>query len=261
MNEYSDLNVNGMLTAKLFLEILPNINDHIFVSEKLAIVFGRSFVVSGSMIYNVTDFLTLRPIGTIKDMGICVMKVLISTSYRSLTDLNRNYFDTRFKAAIKTLLNVPADIVKTVIEQNRIDTSRLDNEPLNIHFKNGFWSLEQNKFCERTNSLEHLVTKFINYEFAYPLGAEQTEIDEAAKSVCFLFSSTEAFLYFHYCIGCALMNTPLRNLIVLLGTGRNGKSTFISMLSSVFECYTIALDSEALDFGKICIHLFFIYSN
>lgn len=182
-------------------------------------------------------------------------------------------------------MNVPTAIAKAVIGQNRIDPLKLDNEPLNIHFQNGYWSMELDKFCERLDPFEHLVTKCIRYDFdveteimdevsaalisAAKVSEEELkelvkkeikkQVNKKESSICSLFSSPAAFNYFRYCMGCSLMNTPLNNFIVFLGTGKNGKSTFTAILSAVFDCYAIALDSDALDTGELFLLQLFYY--
>jgi hypothetical protein len=163
------------------------------------------------------------------------------------------YFKTVYGKELAKIMKPSAGIIKGVINRSTVDSSNLDNEPMNIHFRNGYWSFADHSFKPRMHI--HLVTNYINYDFVCPAELDAKKWDEATvakfnQAYCnlsFPFSSKEAFEYFNYVVASSLLNRPLNNFIALLGNGKNGKTTLTKLLKRVFECYCAEIGVKALD--------------
>ena len=127
----------------------------------------------------------------------------------------------------------------------KLDRSVLNNEPLHIHFFNGYWSFEDNSFHNRYDV--HYITNVISYELEDNLQHDTAALNEVHKFLSVPFSSQDAFSFLVNGIALCLKNIPAHNFFVLLGSGGNGKTTFTSILKTVFEQYCVALPSVCLD--------------
>ena len=153
------------------------------------------------------------------------------------------YIKAFFKDRVQKFIKPSASIMKSIVNRSKISLLALNNEPLNIHFLNGYWSLEDHTFHNRTEV--HYMTKIINYDLDENNNEDLLNSVNAALSL--LFSSQEALRYFVHSIALSLKNIPTNNFLVLLGPGSNGKTAFTSILRAVFECYCVSLPSACLD--------------
>ena len=121
----------------------------------------------------------------------------------------------------------------------------MNNEPNYIHFLNGYWSFVDNNFHIRSDV--HYVTKVISYNLDIDLQHDTVTIDGISRALALPFSSLDAFNYFVHGITLSMKNIPANNFFILLGKGGNGKTTFTSILRTVFEHYCVCLPSTCLD--------------
>lgn len=135
--------------------------------------------------------------------------------------------------------------IKSIINRSKIEETLLNNEPSNIHFRNGYWSFEDNQFHPRTDV--HYITQVINYDLQEDILYDVERLNDVRRCLSIPFSSLDAFDYFCYSVVLSMKNIPANNFYVLLGPGGNGKSSFTSILRVVFEHYCVCLPSACLD--------------
>ena len=163
-----------------------------------------------------------------------------------LSHKDTTYFRKTYSKASEKFFKPSTTVVKEIIQRSKISRSVIDNEPLNIHFLNGYWSFTDNKFHVRSDV--HYVTKVIGYNLDLDLLQHNTvTIDDISRALALPFSSSNAFNYFVYGVALSMKNIPANNFFVLLGKGGNGKTTFTSILRTVFEHYCVCLPSVSLD--------------
>ena len=155
------------------------------------------------------------------------------------------YMKRTYTKALETFFRPSQIVIKTIILRCKLDQSLLNNEPLHIHFYNGYWSFEDNAFHNRYDV--HYITEVISYDLDDNIQHDIEALNNVQRFLSMTFSSQDAFNYFIYGIALCLKNTPANNFYVLLGKGGNGKTTFITVLKTVFECYCVSLPSVCLD--------------
>ena len=134
--------------------------------------------------------------------------------------------------------------MKEIIMRSKISNTVINNEPLNIHFLNGYWSFSDNSFHTRDDV--HYVTKVIGYD----LQVDQCDdliLNNVYRWLAIPFSSDAALDYFIHGVALCMKNIPANNFYVLLGSGGNGKTSFMNILRVVFEHYCVSLPSVCLD--------------
>ena len=155
------------------------------------------------------------------------------------------YLSRTYSKAVDTFFRPSQTAIKEIILRCKLDQSLLDNEPLHIHFLNGYWSFIDNAFHDRSDV--HYITAVISYDLNESIQHDMTALNEVKQFLSITFSSQDAFNYFVYGIALCLKNIPMNNFFVLLGKGGNGKTTFTTILKTVFERYCVALPSVCLD--------------
>eukprot|EP01006_Ploeotia_vitrea_P001627 TRINITY_DN105262_c0_g1_i1.p1 TRINITY_DN105262_c0_g1~~TRINITY_DN105262_c0_g1_i1.p1 ORF type:complete len:554 (-),score=-32.91 TRINITY_DN105262_c0_g1_i1:3-1664(-) len=225
------------------LLLLRNKDDLNYLAEQIAKTFMESFIIVDKVVYNrCISTNTLVRIGTVNTEGVCVLKQMMYESIKLIPSNNFDYFKRHFSDGVKKLLNLPSSVMKDVFIRCSVDASELNNNPLLIHFANGYWDLNDHMFKER-NEL-HYVTSYINYDFDKNILYNENLVDDMYNQLCNYFTSKDSFDYFIYIVACSLLNDPLHNIIVLLGKGNNGKSTFQKLLQETFNTLTVQLTSN-----------------
>ena len=162
-----------------------------------------------------------------------------------LSHKDTTYFRKTYTKASEKFFKPSTTVIKEIIQRSKISRSVIDNEPLNIHFLNGYWSFADNSFHVRSDV--HYVTKVIGYNLDIDLQHDTVTMDGISRSLALPFPSPDALNYFVYGVALSMKNIPANNFFVLLGKGGNGKTTFTSILRTVFEHYCVCLPSVCLD--------------
>jgi putative DNA primase/helicase len=121
------------------------------------------------------------------------------------------------------------ETVKYILNYLYEDAVPFNTNPYSVVFKNGILDLSTNVFEETTPS--HLESIQINCSYIQPIQQHKT-VDEFFRTATNGNKDTEQLLY--EAIGYAMLKTnELQLAFMLVGSGRNGKSTYLDLVKAV----------------------------
>lgn len=128
------------------------------------------------------------------------------------------------------------------------DKIKFDNYFNQIHFKNGYYNFEHNKFFPRHRG-EHYITNCINYDYMKSNSFDERKIYKMLKKIYPKADILDAMLSI---IGSALTGQAIRGsyILFLIGNASAGKSTILDMTKSTVECYLKQIKPDTFVEGK-----------
>jgi hypothetical protein len=164
-----------------------------------------------------------------------------------LTVDQKAYFEFNLNKNFRMLKNPSKNIASSIITTLKLDSDEkkvvLDNDECNIHFKNGYWSFNDELF--HTREQLHYVSHHIDFDLKINFTRDAYDDVEAWLSQS--FPDVEAFRFFVREICMSLKRIPTQHFLILLGNGANGKTFFMNVLKSVFQRYFVSLPSSTLN--------------
>ena len=138
------------------------------------------------------------------------------------------------------------ETIKYITDYLETESVDFNSEPLNIVFKNGILNLSTMEF--EPMSPEHLESIRINAN--YDPDAHSDTADEFFHNITCGDESTQTLLY--ESIGYAMLKTvELQKSFMMTGSGKNGKSTFIDLVTTLLgedNCASLSLKDMANNF-------------
>ncbi len=174
----------------------------------------------------------------------------IGTSYKKLTERQQKDLRTRhdncFKIFSNASINTYLPQLKTDLTNNKIDFS--DPQIMQIHFKNGYYDFETNKFTKRVHG-KHFINIFIDRNYEEPSKEDKENILKKIKQI---YPNEADKHYLLMILGIAItgMACSEQTMLFLLGLGSSGKSTIMEMCKlALNEDYVFCLPKETFTKG------------
>jgi hypothetical protein len=216
----------------------------------------KSFlIIVKSDIYEITDnIIYLKLHGDINDKIITFLSKYISDSvkhiYTTENDKIHDLKDNRPKDFNALFQN---SFLKSILPQ--LKNHLTDNDIIfnvyshQIHFKNGYMDLKENKFKERVLN-KNFITKYINRDY-HASSKEQRDFikNNYLKKIYTVKEDREIILNI---MGTAFAGLAQQEqkMTFLLGKGSSGKSTIINFSEASFGCYFKELDDNTFKEGN-----------
>ena len=117
-----------------------------------------------------------------------------------------------------------------------------------IHFINGYFNFETNKFYPRHLG-EHFITRCVGYEYKKSNPFDEKKVYQQLKKI---YTKSEVLDVMLDVLGSALTGQAIRGsyILFLLGKAAAGKSTILEMTKSAVECYVKQIKPDTFAEGK-----------
>lgn len=98
-----------------FIDMLDKINNVSVVTETIAEVFRRSYVVTDKVVYNINQSMYLTPVMKTSENVQCLIRTLIDKSFENIRDAKfEAYIEKNFQKEMNALYKCSKDLFKDV---------------------------------------------------------------------------------------------------------------------------------------------------
>jgi phage/plasmid-associated DNA primase len=237
---YEDLEI-------LITNVVPN-NRAKVVSSKL----NNVCFINNKRLYVMQKNITFRYTESIESYLITFCTQLISESFANLPNESKELMSLKYnKKALKYSDMFKNSHVKSYKEQLismleiHGNMEKFDYTPREIHFNNGYIDLNDLTLKQRVKG-QHFITKYINYEYVQSTDENKNKINKIIDMIYPVKEDRECILML---LGSALSGESCKNqdMIFLLGSGESGKSTMMSIMGIILQCYFQELKSDTFE--------------
>lgn len=182
-----------------------------------------------------------------EDMKMSLLKRITLFLQKSFQNLSKNIQELLQMKYPKTLFShfknqAVEKYYPQMYDALKVDDIKFDFTLCEIHFKNGYMDLKENKFKQRDVN-KHYITQCINRDYKPSTKAQQEEILSHIKKI---YPRDEDLKCILLILGSALSGKSNidQETLFLLGTGSSGKSFILSLTKEAIDCYFKELQND-----------------
>jgi hypothetical protein len=233
----------------LNLSELKILSRSLHPTEKAAVIhshFKNRIIIKNEQIYTYDDALNVYTVDRFKEKSLIIrMSVLIDTSYKSLTSEEREELkEGHEKTYPKIFKNDDISTYSPQLMELLSDKNiAFDTYKCQVHFKNGYYDLNDNAFKQREHG-KHFITRYIDRNYT-----KSNRIDrEKVKSILSkIITNKDDLKTILLTFGSALSGLSIedQDILILIGKGSAGKSTMLIMTKYAMPVYFKELKDDA----------------
>lgn len=201
--------------------------------------------INKGMIYFLESNITYShlPLTVGKSKLVTIITSYIQKSFQSLSKSKQKKLKSKYDKFYKIFLNADVsqyyDQIITVLEGKKIV---FDTTPYEIHFNNGYYDLQHNKFKQRELH-KHYVTQYIQRDY---VKSSEDERDKMMEHIRKIYPDNEDMNCILLTLGSALSGKSNvdQDTLFLLGVASAGKSFIMELSQKTFECYFKELKND-----------------
>jgi hypothetical protein len=120
--------------------------------------------------------------------------------------------------------------------------------PQEIHFQNGYIDVNKNKFYQRND--KHYITSYIKRDYKPSTEEERNEYFDLVINKIITNKQDRDLILTLISIGLSWKATSLQQSLFFVGMGSSGKSSLMTDLKNVLDCYFVELKSDSFSNSK-----------
>ena len=245
----NDITIRNMTFGEL--KLLCSINNDPYQSALIIsnvikndffIIDGKSYTFNPETISYDIEKYNDKVLYTIVSKLLSDSKFALSKKhhYELVNDFKKVYNDLSTNASIKKYM----EQLPTLLTRPKL-LDMIDNTPLQIQFKNGYYNVDDCKMYPRIKGT-HFITKFINREYTPSTEKQRKQIYKELRKI---YPVEEDLYSVLLKMGSALTgNAPRESeMLFLIGKGSEGKSVLLQLIQATMDVYFMELKGDTFE--------------